>query len=75
MSQQGLILVHTEKLKPKGPISKKLVSCDISNVLYYSEKTRLKKLMIKIIIIIIIIMNLSQETLVFGGRQKLTYAM
>ena len=26
MSQQGLILVHTEKLKPKGPISEKLVS-------------------------------------------------
>ena len=25
MSQQGLILVHTEKLKPKGHISEKLV--------------------------------------------------
>ena len=32
MSQQGLILVHTEKLKPKGPIAKKLVSSDISHV-------------------------------------------
>ena len=36
----------------------------------YSEKTRLKKLMI----MIIIIMNKSQETTVFGGRQKLTSA-
>ena len=25
-------LVHTEKLKPKGPIAEKLVSSDISNV-------------------------------------------
>ena len=32
LSQQGLILVHTEKLKPKGPITEKLVSSDISNV-------------------------------------------
>ena len=32
MSQQGLILVHTEKLKPKGPIAEKLVSSDISHV-------------------------------------------
>ena len=32
LSQQGLILVHTEKLKPKGPIAKKLVSSDISHV-------------------------------------------
>ena len=36
----------------------------------YSEKTRLKKL-----IMIIIIMNLSQETTVFGGCQKFTSAM
>ena len=32
LSQQGLILVHTEKLKPKGPIAEKLVSSDISHV-------------------------------------------
>ena len=32
MSQQGLILVHTEKLKPKGSISEKLVSSDINHV-------------------------------------------
>ena len=27
-----LVLVHTEKLKPKGPIAEKLVSSDISHV-------------------------------------------
>ena len=32
MSQQSLILVHTEKLKPKGPIAEKLVSSGISHV-------------------------------------------
>ena len=32
LSQQGLILVHTEKLKPKGPIAKKLTSSDINHV-------------------------------------------
>ena len=32
MSQQGLIVVHTEKLKSKGPISEKLVSSDIGHV-------------------------------------------
>ena len=36
MSQQGLILVHTEKLKPKGPISEKLVSSGISQVVFSS---------------------------------------
>ena len=36
MSQQGLILVHTEKLKPKGPISEKLISSDISHVAFTS---------------------------------------
>ena len=36
MSQQGLILVHTEKLKPKGPISEKLVSSDINHVAFAS---------------------------------------
>ena len=36
MSQQGLILVHTEKLKSKGPISEKLVSSDISHVAFAS---------------------------------------
>ena len=32
MSQQGLILVHRVKLKPKGPVSEKLESSDISHV-------------------------------------------
>ena len=42
----------------------------------YSVKTRLKKLMMmNMIIIIISIMNKSQETTVFHGRQKLTSAM
>ena len=36
MSQQGLILVHTEKLKPKDPISEKLVSSEISHVAFAS---------------------------------------
>ena len=46
-----------------------MVSSGISDVAFasvYSEKTRLKKM-----IMIIIIMNLSQEKTVFGGRQKL----
>ena len=76
-SDKGLILVHTEKLKPmiNGQISGKLVSSGISHVAFtsvYSEKSRLKKLMI---MIIIIIMNLSQETMVFSGCQILTSAM
>ena len=32
LRQQGLILVHTEMPKPKGPIAKKLESSDISHV-------------------------------------------
>ena len=36
MNQQGLILVHTEKLKPKGPISEKLVPSGISHVAFAS---------------------------------------
>ena len=50
--------------------------CDVVTASVYSEKTRLKKLlMMKMIIIIISIMNKSQETTVFHGRQKLTSAM
>ena len=68
-------LVHTVQLKPmiKAQISGKMISSGISDVTIasvYSEKTRLKKM-----IMIIIIMNLSQETMVFGGRQKLTSAI
>ena len=51
---------------------------DVVTASVYSEKTRMKKLMIMkmiiIIIIIIIIMNKSQELTVFPGRQKLTSA-
>ena len=54
-------------------ISGRMVSSGISHVAFpsvYSEKTRLKKLMI-----MIIIKNKSQETFFFGRRQKLTSAM
>ena len=36
MSQQGLILVHTEKLKPKRPNLRKLESSGISHVAFAS---------------------------------------
>ena len=68
-------LVHTVQLKPmiKAQISGRMVSSGISDVMFasvHSEKTRLKKLLI-----MIIIMKKSQETTVFSGRQKLTSAM
>ena len=44
---------------------------DVAITSVHSEKSRLKKL----IMIIIIIMNLSQEMTVFGRRQKVTSAM
>ena len=47
---------------------------DVVTASVYSEKTRMKKLMMKMIIIIII-MNKLQELTVFHGRQKLTSAM
>ena len=55
---------------------KHMASIGISDVVtasVYSEKTRLKKLMM--MKMIISIMNKSQETTVFHGRQKLTSAM
>ena len=78
-SNKCLILVHTVKLKPiiKAQISGKLVSSGISDVAtasVYSEKTRMKKCMMSMIIIIII-MNKSEETMVFHGCQKLTSTM
>ena len=63
------------KANYKKDISVKLVSSGISDVAFVSvswEKTRMKKCWIMIIIIII---NKSQETTVFHGRQKLTFAM
>ena len=67
-----LIFVHTVQLKPtiKVQISGRMVYIDISDVVtasVYSEKTRLKKLML--------IMNKLQESTLFGGCQKLTSAM
>ena len=67
-ASKDLILLHTVQLKPmiKAHISGKLVSSGISDVVItsvYSEKTRLKKLLI-------IIMNKSQEVTFFTGRQK-----
>ena len=61
----------------KAQISGRMASIGISVVVIASvnsEKTRMKKCMM-IMIIIIIIMNKSQETMVFGGRQKLTSSM
>ena len=79
MSPQGPHLVHTVQLKPmiKIQISGRMASIGISDVVtasVYSEKIHLKKCMM-IMIIIIMIMNLSQETVVFGRRQKLTSTM
>ena len=67
-----LIFVHTVQLIPtiKEQILGRMASIGISDVVtasVYSEKTRLKKLML--------IMNKLQESNVFGGRQKLTSAM
>ena len=72
MSQQGPHFSPHRKAKAndKSQISGKLVSSVISQVAFtsvYSEKTRLNKLMI----MIIIIMNLSQEMTVFGVHQNL----
>ena len=68
-------LLSMVQLKPmiKAQISGRMISSGISDVAItsvYSEKTRLMK-----VIVIIIIMNLSQETTVFGRGQKLTSAM
>ena len=72
---KDVVLVHTVQLKPmiKAQISGRMIYSGISDIAIasvYSEKTRLKKL-----IMIIIIMNKLQETTVFGGRQKLISAM
>ena len=71
---KDLILVHTVQLKPMvgAQISGRVVSRCISEVAIasvHSEKTRLKKLMM------IIIMNKSQETAFFSRHQKLTSTM
>ena len=52
---------------------------DVVTTSVYCEKTRIKKLMMMMMKMIIIssnsIMNASQESTDFGGRQKLTSAM
>ena len=63
--------MHTVQLKltMKGQLSRRMASIGISDVVttsVYSEKTRLKKLML--------IMKKSQESIVFGGHQKLNSA-
>ena len=61
----------------KVQMSGRMASIGISDVVtasVNSEKTHMKKCMM-IMIIFIIIMNKSQETMVFHGRQKLTSAM
>ena len=73
---KDVVLVYTVQLKPmiKAQISERMISSDTSDVAtasVYFEKTRMKK----IVMIIIIIVNLSQEMTVVGGRQKLTSAM
>ena len=73
---KDFILVRTVQLKAmiKAQISGRMISSGMSDVVIasvHSEKTHLKKLKI----IIIIIINNSQETMVLGGRQKLTSAM
>ena len=77
---KDLIVVHTIQLKPmiKAHSSGRMVSSGISDVVIisvHSEKTHLKKLMMRIMMMIVIIMNKLQETTVFSGRQKLTSAM
>ena len=74
-----LILVHAVQLKRtvKVQISGRMASIGISDVKtasVYSEKTHMKKL-IMMMKLNIIIMNKSQETTFFHGRQKLTFAM
>ena len=72
MSQQGPHFNPHSKAKAnykKAKISGRMSSIGISDVVtasVFSEKTRLKKCWI----IIIIIMKKSQETTVFYGRQK-----
>ena len=78
IAHEDHILVHTVQLKPtiKAQISGRMAPIGISDVVtasVYLEKTRLKKLMM--MKMIIFIMNKSQETTLFHGRQKLTSAM
>ena len=70
MSLQGphFCAHSTAKTNNKAQISGRIASIGISDAVVYSEKPCLKKLMI-------MIMNKSQETMFFGGCQKLTSTM
>ena len=75
MSQQGPQFSPHSKAKAndRAQISGRMVSSGISDVAIasvHSEKTHMKKM----IMIIIINMHKSQESMVFGGHQKLTSA-
>ena len=78
MSQQGPhFSPHSKAIANfKAQISGKLVNTssisDVAIASVHSEKTRMKKMNM---IIIIISMNKSQESMVLGGRQKLISAM
>ena len=52
----------------------KIGNSDVVIASVHTEKTRLKKMIMIIIIIIFISMNKAQELTVFLGRQKLTSA-
>ena len=71
---KDVILVHTVQLKPmiKAQISGRMVSIGISDVAIasvHSEKTRLKKCMM--IMIIIMLMNKLQKNTAFAGTRIL----
>ena len=70
---RGLFSPHSRaKANYNAQIPGKLVTSgynDVATASVHSEKTRLKK----IIMIIIIIMNKSQELTVFHGRQKIDF--
>ena len=72
-----LFLVYTVQLKPmikahsSGRMVFLVVISDVVIASVHSEKIRLKNLMM-MMKIIVIIMNKSQEIMIFSGRQKLT---
>ena len=79
---KDLILVHTVQLESiiKAHFSGRMVSIGISDIAFasiYSEKTRLKKLLMKMIILIIITVNIviitinkSQQSTVLAGARN-----
>ena len=74
---KDFILVHTVQLKPMIKAQNLrwngIGVRDVAFASVHSEKIHLKKCLM--IMIIIIILNKSQDVMVFSGRQKLTSAM